>query len=251
MPVEAGAADRHHRRVIVLLLIGVRRLFQQRHMAGHAVVVIEEAVADEDFSLWKIRSETPDKGFGLRQRRRRPGRDPAGHRQRNEKPSETSRHIDSPCSILFCGTLSCAGGLSPPQTVLISLDGIDRLCAGTTTGYFDSSRGQPEHLPCRCKVWPLPRLPLIRQSAIYSRTFPATKAGRSSAGRWRSSQTPRAKSNGWPQNTASSIAAECSAKQASACSDLRPTNCCYSTRASCSPRPMVGEPSWAGCSRAA
>ena len=73
MPVEAGAADRHHGGAIVLLVIGVGGLFQQADMAGHAVIVIEEAVADEDFALRKVRSKAGDQGLGLRQRRDRPG----------------------------------------------------------------------------------------------------------------------------------------------------------------------------------
>ena len=57
MPVEAGAADRHHGVAVILLVVGIGGPFQQRHMAGHAVVVIEEAVADEDPGLGEIRTQ--------------------------------------------------------------------------------------------------------------------------------------------------------------------------------------------------
>src|SRR5216683_7150322 len=136
MPVETGAADRHHRRAIVLLVIGVRGLFQQRHMAGHAVVVIEEAVADENFGLREIGAKACYSRFGLRQRHGRPGRHPAGRRQHDEEPPDTSRHISFPCIGLVCGSLSrhevLSRHLGRPRPAPCGL----RLCRGGTRSYL-------------------------------------------------------------------------------------------------------------------
>ena len=66
MPVEAGAADRHHGVAVGLLVFGVGGLFHQRQMTRQAVVVIEEAVADEDSGLGEIRTEAGDGRHGLR-----------------------------------------------------------------------------------------------------------------------------------------------------------------------------------------
>ena len=60
VPVEAGAADRHHGGAVALLVVGIGGFLQQSEMAADAVVVIEKAVADEDFALWKIRPERRD-----------------------------------------------------------------------------------------------------------------------------------------------------------------------------------------------
>src|SRR5882672_12832300 len=67
-------------------------------MAGHAVVVIEEAVADENFGLREIGAKGRNCRFDLRQRRGRRDRDTAGRCQHNhENSAQNTRHIRSPC----------------------------------------------------------------------------------------------------------------------------------------------------------
>src|ERR1700737_2989736 len=116
-------------------------------MTGHAVVVIEEAVADENFGLREVGAKARDNRFGLRQRRRRPGRDPAGRRQYNEKPSENSGHTRSPCLALFCDSVSRRAALShylgwpAPARPRMSL------CTRETKGYLPAlayADGRPQ-----------------------------------------------------------------------------------------------------------
>src|ERR1700738_5359543 len=136
MPVETGASDRHHRRTIVLLVLRVRCLFQQRHMAGHAVIVIEEAVADEDFGLREIGTKAGDNRFGLRQRRGRPGRHPAARRQHNKKSRILLDISTLPALVLFCDSLSRRAALSRylgrPGPAPRGMS----LCTGETRGYL-------------------------------------------------------------------------------------------------------------------
>ena len=100
--------------------------------------------------------------------------------------------------------------------------------------------GPSEQLPCRCKAW-LPPLTCTRRSAVRSRIFPATRAGRSSAARFEVLADPRGpgREDGGA-HMASSIAAMCSARPAFRCSAPKPTSWCCSTRPSCFPRRMAG-----------
>ena len=92
MPVETGAADRHHGGAIFVLVLGIGGLFQQADLPGHAIVIIEEAVADEHFGLGEIGTERRHRRPGLRLR----GGCANGDRQHGPKSPDHSRHFNSP-----------------------------------------------------------------------------------------------------------------------------------------------------------
>src|SRR4030095_13149794 len=81
-----------------------------QHVAVHAVVVIEEAVADEDSGLGKVRPQGGHDGPGLRLRRGLRGYDAAQCDQRDHNQSKHPRHIHSPLPGLILGTLARASG---------------------------------------------------------------------------------------------------------------------------------------------
>src|ERR1700749_4011277 len=110
MPIEAGAADRHHGGAVVPPVLGVGGLLQQREMPGQPVVVVEEAVADEHFALREIRTEGFDGGPRLRLQRG--GRD-QGRRQHSDKSCNNSCHITLP-ALFFLPASASAWTLAAP-----------------------------------------------------------------------------------------------------------------------------------------
>ena len=187
VPIEAGAADRHHGVVIVVLVIGVGGLFQQPDMVGQAVVVIEEAVADEDFGLREIRSKRlVTSGLVCASAADGPAATEPAAASATKNPRKFLDISILPVRFCFAEPIRTCGFVVliwiGPQPSLAFAPSRQRVLF-TSPGYADdvgpscgchdcavrqvrTDWDQPEQLPCRCKVWPLPRSPSRRRSAI-------------------------------------------------------------------------------------
>ena len=86
MPVEARAADRHRRRAISALVLRVGGAAHRRHMAMHAVVVVEKAVANVERGFRGVDAEVGQLRPGLRRRKVNCGNDrKRDHRQQSDE----------------------------------------------------------------------------------------------------------------------------------------------------------------------
>ena len=92
MPVDARTTDRDRGGAIGLLVGGVGHPLHRQHVAVHAVVVVEKAVADEDFGFGKIRPQRRDERLGLRICHARSGRDPAQGDEGDRENTKQFRH---------------------------------------------------------------------------------------------------------------------------------------------------------------